>query len=44
MANFSPALYSAGVLEEATGGLVRIGEWAVGCQFQNQNLTFSNAW
>jgi hypothetical protein len=31
------------VLKEATGGLVRIGEGAVGGQFQNLSLTFSNA-
>jgi hypothetical protein len=32
------------VFEEATGGPVRIGKWAVGGQFQNPSLTFSNAW
>jgi hypothetical protein len=32
------------VLQEPTGGLVRVGEGAVGGQFQNLSLTFSNAW
>ena len=32
------------VLQQTAGCFFRIGEWAVGCQFQNQSLTFSNAW
>jgi hypothetical protein len=32
------------VLQETTGGLVRVGEGSVGGQFQKLSLTFSNAW
>jgi len=32
------------VLQEATGGLVRVGEGSVGGQFQKLSLTFSSAW
>ena len=32
------------VLQEATGGFVRVGEGSVGGQFQKLSLTFSNAW
>ena len=32
------------MLQEATGGLNRIGKGSVGSQFQSTSLTFSNAW
>jgi len=35
---------SVRVLQQTAGCFFRIGKWSVGCQFQNQSLTFSNAW
>ena len=46
--NVDPAMLdgfkSVCVLQEATGGFVRLGEGSICGQFQKLSLTFSNAW